>query len=193
MICGGGNMLRREVIKKISLLLGGSLSAASQRALAEPRLSWSQVPPAYDSARQAIAHRLVDLIIPDTDTPGALQAGVPDFVDYVVSRWYRDAERQRFIQGLNRLQFAALEQHQSAFVRLNEERQVALLLVEEAGAGPAPANFGEGAFFHQIKELTVVGYYTSEIGATQELSYKPMPGRYDGAYKFSAVGRQWSS
>jgi hypothetical protein len=47
-------------------------------------------------------------------------------------------------------------------------------------------------FFYKLKLLTVLGYYTSEVGATQELSYNPVPGRYEGDYDFDKVGRQWS-
>ena len=47
-------------------------------------------------------------------------------------------------------------------------------------------------FFNKIKELTVLGYYTSEVGATRELAYNPVPGKFDGDYDYAKVGRQWS-
>jgi hypothetical protein len=48
-------------------------------------------------------------------------------------------------------------------------------------------------FFHTMKELTLLGYYTSQIGATQELKYAPVPGRFDGCVPFATVGRAWST
>jgi hypothetical protein len=50
----------------------------------------------------------------------------------------------------------------------------------------------QSPFFYKLKLLTVLGYYTSEVGATQELSYNPVPGRYEGDVDFDKVGRQWS-
>jgi gluconate 2-dehydrogenase gamma chain len=48
-------------------------------------------------------------------------------------------------------------------------------------------------FFHTMKELTLLGYYTSQIGATQELKYAQVPGRFDGCVPFATVGRAWST
>lgn len=190
-------MQRREVLKRVTLLLGGSLSSACQQALQQLRADdRDAVPVAYNPQQREIAHRLADLIIPPTDTPGALQAGVGEFIDYVVSRWYHKGERARFLAGLDQLQRQARVQFGSNFVELPASQQAQLLsdaAASQANESASAQAFGEGSFFTQIKELTVVGYYTSEIGSTQELNYLPMPGSYDGHYKFAQVGRQWSS
>ena len=148
----------------------------------------------YDLEQQQTAHRIADLIIPETDTPGAIDAGVGEFIDYVVSTWFDPDEQQRFIAGLADIASRAQVAHNASFVDLPTDQQVQLLQQIEAGEQPASpfSAFGAGEFFAQIKELTVVGYYTSEVGATQERKYVPMPGRYDGYHKYAAVGRQWA-
>ena len=81
-------------------------------------------------------------------------------------------------------------------VALDEAEQVQLLTQMEAGGSAANASAEEllhSKVFGRLKELTVVGYYFTEVGAKQERRYVPMPGRYDGYYKLNKVGRQWSS
>ncbi len=191
-------MHRRDLVKGLALVLGSGLSPACQQALRVP-LAERKVEQAIGTVEQReIAYRVVDLIIPQTDTPSAMQAGVGEFVDYVVTTWFSEAERQTFLHGIDALQAAALNGAGVRFLELDERQQVKLLSEAESRA-QQPAmmdmfrDFGEGDFFASIKELAVVGYYTSEVGATIERSYVPMPGHYDGYYKFSEVGKQWSS
>ncbi len=188
-------MQRRHVLKGLSLLLGGGLSSACQQALNVPVEQRSISQAGYTPQQRAIAHRVADLIIPPTDTPGALDAGVGEFIDYTVAAWFEDDERQRFIEGLVDLETEALERFNTPFVALTQEQQIQLLdrLAQQAAPTDMFEPFGAGDFFAQIKELTVAGYYTSQAGATRELKYLPMPGNYDGHYKFAQTGRQWSS
>lgn len=188
-------MQRRDVLKGLSLLLGGGLSSACQQALNVPVGQRSIGQAGYTQQQRAIAHRVADLIIPATDTPGALEAGAGEFIDYTVAVWFEDDERQRFITGLDDLEQAALERFNVSFIALDEAQQIQLLEKIEQQAAPVDMfqPVGAGDFFAQIKELTVAGYYTSQAGATRELKYLPMPGYYDGHYKFAQTGRQWSS
>jgi hypothetical protein len=143
----------------------------------------------------------VDLIIPPTDTPGAAEAGVPEFADLIISSWYTDDEREVFIDGLRGLDQFCVSQNGEKFVRTSVENQIAALQQFERKAQASQpmrptdvfAMPSEGVpFFFRLKELTVLGYYTSEIGSTQELKYNPVPGHYDGDVDFDTLGRQWS-
>ncbi len=167
-------------------MLGAGISTACQKALEVPA-SQRQISlrdrDAYTSEKQAIAHKVVDLIIPRTDTPGALDAGVPEFIDYVVTEWFTQGERTNFLRGLDEL--AAVD-----FLSRRIPAQIAHLNLMEQRERASTR--GDG-FIAQIKELTVVGFYTSQIGATIERAYLPMPGRYDGHHKFADVGKQWAS
>jgi|SRR5262245_33478807 len=112
-----------------------------------------------------VISRIADLIIPTTGTPGAIAAGVPEYVDRVVGS---NPEQQRlFRDGLAWLEKAA----GGKFLELPEERQIALLapLCEAADAG-TPQHEGD-RFFASMKSLTADGYYTSRVGLVRELGY----------------------
>jgi len=120
-------------------------------------------PQTFSAAEGAIVSRIVDLIIPATDTPGALAAGVPQYIDNVAAT---DAARHRVIgEGLAWIEAQSRSIHDHAFIELEPEHQVALLT--------AAANDGERApFFRTMKDLTVYGYYTSYSGLVEELGYR---------------------
>jgi gluconate 2-dehydrogenase subunit 3-like protein len=109
--------------------------------------------------------RLADLIIPPTDTPGAVAAGVPEYIDYVV---HTNPEHQPLMrEGLKWLD------QQSAgtrFIALTEQQQIDLLTPLSAAADREDLNL-PARFFAMVKSLTADGYYTSQIGLVQELGY----------------------
>lgn len=122
---------------------------------------------------------IAELIIPTTDTPGARAAKVHEFVDLMLTDWYPQQDRTRFLDGLADADARAQAAHSRSFLDCSEEQQVAVLteLDEEAYSGSR----GNGMpFFRMMKELTLTGYYTSEIGATQELKYVHEAGVYKG-------------
>jgi gluconate 2-dehydrogenase gamma chain len=229
------SITRREALRRTALLLGAAVSGPTVAGVlagcgrGEPGVR----------ALSADQHRMVaaiaDHIIPETDTPGAVAAGVSEFIDEMLAGFYTEAERTRFITGLNGLDHRAEEACGRRFVDCDPEQQSALLaeLDREAFAPPAPAPPpepppvaaaaegvpedpipadeagepesvpwvhaegprgppGDVPFFRTMKELTVVGYYTSEAGATRELRHESVPGRYEGCIPFSDVGRTWA-
>lgn len=115
--------------------------------------------------------RIADLILPATDTPGAIAAQVPRFIDMVVSR--NEHQQRLAADGLRWLDERAQREGASTFVKLNEAQQLAVLepLCQAFDSNP----LDEGRivqFFGMIKSLTADGYYTSEIGLMEELQYK---------------------
>jgi hypothetical protein len=118
-----------------------------------------------------LVSRVADLIIPPTDTPGAAQAGVPEYIDRVVSA--NPEHRGRFREGLAWLDGAALKAHGRKFLQLSAEQQIAILKPLSDGAddneNPQPP---EVRFFRVFKSMTADGYYTSEAGLVQELGYR---------------------
>lgn len=115
--------------------------------------------------------RIADLIIPQTDTPGAIAAGVPEYIDSIITR---STDHQSIISdGLRWLDGEAKRLGSHAFVELTEEQQLKLLepLCEASDANLAhPARNVQ--FFSLVKNLTADGYYTSKIGLIDELGYK---------------------
>jgi gluconate 2-dehydrogenase gamma chain len=195
-------MNRREVLARMALVTGGSL--ASSFAQAALRGTPLHVPPprsAFTDEQRRMIEQLAELIIPRTETPGAIEAGVPVFIDQIVSSWYTAVERGIFLEGLASLDSFCQHNWSERFVTAAPERQTQALqhadqsarAYEQNPARPIRAAPDEHSpFFYKLKLLTVLGYYTSEVGATQELSYNPVPGRYDGDVDFDKVGRQWS-
>ena len=152
--------------------------------------------------QRAMCTQLSELIIPTTDTPGAIAAGVPDFIEMMVSDWYTPAEREIFLTGLSSLEEDCFSRHSKNFLDIDEEKQIAALSRQEdlaaryikadEGFCLMPKEDEKAPFFDKLKELVVVGYYQSEVGATQELSYNPMPMEYRDI-PVTLETRQWSS
>ncbi|MGK0418710.1 MAG: hypothetical protein ACJAST_003826 [Halopseudomonas sp.] len=197
-------MHRRELLKYTALLLGGAASASVSRAvLAAAPINLGLGKIIFNQGQQASVALLSEMIIPTTDTPGAIKAGVPDFIASIVSEWYNDTERKVFFQGLHDLDSHCQAAEGNPFHTASEAVQLASLQEQEqiaaaykspnkAGHPMAKQNDESLPFFAKLKELVVVGYYSSEVGATQELSYLPMPMFYDGEYDYSKIGRRWT-
>jgi hypothetical protein len=193
---------RREAVSRVAILLGGAISAptlagaldaATRRTWTAPRPDWA--PRTLDPGQLELVATMAEHIVPQTDTPGARAAGVHRFVDTLLSDHYPRPERDRFVAGLADVDARTRSRHGKAFVECSADQQVALLTeLDEAAypvtGGDAPRS-PEAWFFHRIKELTLVGYYTSQIGATQELHPSPF-GAYRGDIPYSSVGRAWS-
>jgi hypothetical protein len=116
----------------------------------------------FAPAQMLVVSRLTDLIIPPTDTPGAAAAGVPAYIDLVVSG--DPGLQEAFRAGLPRLDKMSQEKFStSSFVDLAEAQQVEILTALSEDA--------DKSFFRAIKKLTADGYYTSRVGLVQELGY----------------------
>lgn len=129
--------------------------------------------------------RMAEIILPETDTPGATGAHVNDFIDLILTEWYEEDERKRFLAGLEQIDRQSVNRFGKAFVDLTPGQQAEIVRAlddEMAAAIARQGNRDEGHdnFFHTMKRLTLTGYFTSEAGATQELHFKIIPGHYDG-------------
>jgi hypothetical protein len=125
-------------------------------------------PKFFNVAEGLVVVRLADLIIPPTDTPGASAAGVPQYIDMVVSN--NPEHRNLMREGLAWLDKHSQEAHGKKFVELGEEEQIAIL-EPLSDAGQADTR-SEVEFFRAFKNMTADGYYTSYAGLVQELGYK---------------------
>jgi hypothetical protein len=199
---------RRDVLLQFALAASGSVAArlVQAGALDGDELRRPVARSALSTSQRDMVAALADLIIPDTDTPGAGKAGVPAFIDHIVTTWYSPAERAIFITGLADLDADCTKRFGRGFGACSDAQRTVALSASEAVSiafrnaekNPAMGIQGEpdakSPFFHKLKELTVLGYYTSEVGSTTELNYNHVPGRFDGDVDFEAIGgRQWSS
>lgn len=143
---------------------------------------------------------IAELILPETDTPSARAARVHAFIDLALADWFDAADRDRFLAGLADVDARARSGGASDFLHAPPARQVEVLtaldneVAQERDADRAGVKWRgraaapDKAFFQTMKRLTLVGYYTSQIGFTQELHAQVIPGRYDGCVPLAPRG-----
>jgi len=144
---------------------------------------------ALNPQQLALVRQLGEIIIPTTDTPGAIAAGVHDFINHQLAYCYSEDERIQILDCLARIQSVAQTRHERDFLACEAEQQISLLRDMEAARNEFDASDRQA--FKQFKALVALGYYTSEIGASQELAYAPVPGGYR-PIKFSEIGKAWA-
>jgi hypothetical protein len=180
------NIDRRATLMRLAGLCGLALSGDALAALAAPR----HAPGLLAPDALALTGVLVELIIPTTDTPGALAVGAHLTISHLLQACASKSAQSQFVAGLARIDSAAQAQEGKRFAALKAARQVALLHAIEAGQ--APFNDEDQNFFRELKSYTAFAYYTAEVGATRELAYAPVPGGYKGDVPLKKVGRSWA-
>jgi hypothetical protein len=135
---------------------------------------------------------MIDLIIPATDTPGAKGARVNEFMDVILTDWAIPQERAEFLKGLDDVDVQSTALFGKTFLEITPAQQSALLrslddAVDWHHSDPRePVSRDQrdselrGDFFRVFKKMTIHGYYTSEIGFTQELKLEIIPGAQHG-------------
>lgn len=196
-------MDRRVFIQRISVGLGIALSPGAVAAILSGCRPQPGAAPAFLSEDAfALVRGLADAIIPETDTPGAAQAGVPEYIDMILAEFSGDEERVRVRTQLRELGAALRSMDARTLDDLPAERRLAVMsaLDEQAfgdsggdAAVDAPFDLpgGDPPLLRTIKAWTVAGYYTSEVGALEELHQPPF-GLYRGDIPFEEVGKTWA-
>ncbi len=130
---------------------------------------------------------IAEIIIPQTNTPGAKAARVNEFIDLILTQWYDEEEKSTFLTGLTDVDSRARDLHGKDFVECGEKQQVEILqaLDDEVAARTEDvrrrrSHPPQKNFFFMMKQLTLVGYYTSQIGFEQELHGEIIPSRHAG-------------
>jgi len=186
-------MDRREVMLGLAAMLGADLVAPLREAIAAGVDPVDLTGASLFSAeeREDVA-ALAETIIPETDTPGAREAGVAGFIEFMLQEFYPDTDRSRFSAGLTAVRAHCDSEYAKSFASLDEDGRFIVVSDLETGKVRRLEDGGKGFFTH-LKQLTVFGYYTSEIGMTVERRYLPVPGEYDGAYPYEKVGTLFTS
>ena len=144
----------------------------SCQTASEGALGWT---PQFLSPTQGeLVSQIVEAIIPRTDTPGAVDVGVPQFVDVMLQKYLPEAQQQQFTQGLELVDSESNAAHQKSFTELTAEEQDAVLRKMATSGGTGQE------FFAGIRQMTMLGYYTSKPVGTEVLNFDPVPGDYIG-------------
>jgi hypothetical protein len=185
------NIDRRDALAGMVAMFGASLFAPIARAAAGDVTPISDGPPSaavFTPQQRALMTALSERVMPTTDTPGAIAAGVPEFIEKLLADWALPDERKPILAGLDAIEARSQADYKVAAERATPEQQDALLTLAMENQLP-----GGWEFFDKFRQLVITGYFTSEIGITKERKYLPVPGRYDGAYPYSQVNRVFSS
>lgn len=195
-------MDRRELLHRASVLMGGAVSAGAAAgilagcvATPEPGPVAASSPGAFLTAEEmATVTAMAAQIIPTTDTPGAIDVGVPAFIDRMLAGFYQQRERDVMRAGLTKVAADAQALRGKPFAQLTSDEQVELMRRYDreqydytrvnAGISSAPPHQ-----FRLVKELTILGFCTSEAGATTLMYYNQNPGPYRGDVPLSEVGK----
>jgi hypothetical protein len=197
-------MDRREALRRTAMLMGGALSAPAivgimNGCTAKPTIDWK--PEFLSNEQGAVITRLADIIIPATDTPGAKDVGVPGFIDKMLKDVFSKEEQQKFLDGLKAFEDRAKRETGDTFTELDAEEQVSFVTTvhnEDVQSYASSRNSRPPAprpFLLSVKELTMLGFFTSEAGATQVLQYQAVPGAYKGCVPVSEAGngKTWAT
>lgn len=190
-------MNRREVLQRAGLVLGYAVSAPVLAGIMNgckptPELTYKPVFFTEDQAR--MVSEIAEIIIPKTDTPGAKDVGVPGFIDQMLKECYKKEDQDRFMSGLKAFDDDAIASLGDSFMDLDTTRQQEhVKKIHDAAIDAAKKGEKEKPFILMTKELTVVGFFTSEQGATQVLHYDPVPGAYHGCIPLSEIGKTWAT
>lgn len=142
----------------------------------------------FTPAQRALMAALSERVIPTTDTPGALAAGVPDYIEKLLADWAEPGDRIPILAGLDAVEMRSLADYKVSAANADAAQQDALLTLAMDDKIP-----GGKVFFEAFRQLVITGYYTSEIGMTQEREYLPVPGEYNGEFLYSQINKVYSA
>jgi len=191
---------RREALRKTALLMGAAVSASAIAGIlngckATPDLTYKPVFFSEDQAR--LVSELAEIILPKTDTPGAKEVGVPNFIDRMLAQCYEKEDQEFFIAGLTSFDEEAKKSFGDSFIYCKPEDQITLTKssLEAAIQEKNENSAAKRPFILSAKELTMLGYFSSEPGATQVLQYEAVPGKYNGCIPLNEAGngKTWAT
>ena len=190
-------MNRRDALIRVAGLMGGTLSASALVAIRKGLAAGAGLAAGtaiLSASQRDIVSGVVDIMIPRTDTLGAVDVGVPGFIDLMLRDVYTQADRDRYLAGLADFDASASAENGAKFVALELKQQAALVrkfhdaaVDEERRLHGVHAHL-QRPFILMTKELTLLGFFTSEVGATQVLQYAAVPGSYHGCIPVDQAG-----
>ncbi|MCW3108067.1 MAG: gluconate 2-dehydrogenase subunit 3 family protein [Segetibacter sp.] len=186
-------MNRREAAQHISLLLGGSILGANAFLIGCNTESKKKVD--FSAQDVDFLDEVGETILPTTNTPGAKAAKVGEHMKVMVNDCYEERDQIIFHDGIKKINELSKQQYGDKFVDLKPDQKLALLTkldneqkeLMKTWKAPAPK-----PYFRLMKELTLLGYFTSEIGCKQARRYIETPGRYESCIPYKKGDKAWA-
>ena len=174
---------RRTLLRSAILLVGGSLTSLPVEALAQ---AVANAPRFFNPAEYAVLDEVSAIIIPKTDTPGAREAGVPAYIDALMSNWAAPATAQEMRDVVNAIDASAKAGQGKLLLGLTPAKRLEVVRAFDAAELP------KSRAYRRFKELVMLTYYSSEAGATQELRYELAPGVWEGSVPLKPGQPAWA-
>lgn len=185
-------MERREALKKIAYLMGGAISATTIGVLFE---SFAPLPETkeyfYSATDEEILAEFSEIILPATaKSPGAKEAGVGALILLIMKDCFPSDLQEMFKKGFEDMLMQCKTKFKKDFLSLNatEKNQLMNSLKQEA-----IDNDRAPSFFLIARDLTILGYFSSEVGCTMAREYIAVPGRYDGNMDYTPDQKAWAT
>jgi len=207
-------MNRRDAIGRVALIMGGAVIGADFFLSGCKPAGASNVDDLFTADNTAYLNEIADTILPTTSSPGAKAANVGAFMAVMVRDCYTPADQKVFLEGTGKLNDAAKAKYSSKFMDLTVQQRTDLLvaldkeqkdynakrnkdLADDAAKHKGDANYKApempNHYFTMMKQLTLLGYFTSEIGATKALRYIAIPGHYSGSIPYKKGDKAWAT
>lgn len=211
-------MNRRDLLKQIALLTGGAVIGGE--LFLTGCKTGAKADAGFTAANISLLDEVAETIIPATSTPGAKAAKVGEFMKVMVTDCYTQKQQDAFVNGIGELDEACKKMHSKSFMDCTPEQRKALLVSlekeakefnqkrdeadkplreahnkkNEALAWKDQTEF-EGSpshYYTMMKQLTLLGFFTSKTGMTETLRHVPVPGKYDGAFAYNKGDKAWA-
>lgn len=191
-------MKRREAVTGLAVIIGGSMVGSSLFLTSckteEKKAKTSGTD--FSPEEVALLDEVAETIIPTTDTPGAKAAGVGAFMKIMVTDCYDEKDQKIFVEGITKLGEASEKQFSKGFMDLDAAQKKTLLTAIDKEMKDYQGKKKDDEpkhYFKMMKDLTLQGYFTSEIGATKALRYVAVPGKYEGCMPYKKGDKAWAT
>jgi hypothetical protein len=184
---------RREAISRVALLMGGAVLGADA-FLSGCKTNTAGV--SFSASDIAFLNEVAETIIPATNTPGAKEAKVGEFMQVMVNDCYEEKDQKTFMEGIKKLDEASKKANGKGFVESDATARKNLLIALDKEAKEFNKTKKEDEskhYFSMMKELTLTGFFTSEVGATKALRYVAVPGKFDGSFPYKKGDKAWAT
>jgi hypothetical protein len=189
-------MDRREAISRVALIMGGTLIGMDYLVSGCSNPAAKNVSVLFDKGHIKFLDEVGDTIIPKTNTPGAKDVHIGAFMALMVKDCYNAEDQQIFMAGIDKLNDECKKQNGKDFLACTPVQRTALLNIldkEQKEYTKTKTKDQPNHYFRMIKELTLLGYFTSEPGCTQALRYLPVPGKFEGTIPYKKGDKAWAT
>lgn len=202
-------MERRELLKMIAMLTGSAVIGGSAFLTGCKPEKGSTENHLFSKEDVGFLDEVSDTILPPTNSPGAKAAKVGSFMALMVNDCYEQRDQKAFYEGIEKLNTACRKMHGTIFIKATPQQRFQLLVALDKEAKDYQAKKGSmedaerkkdkaftglpNHYFTMMKQLTLLGYFTSEAGCKQALRYSAVPGRYEGSVPYKKGDKLWAT